>query len=170
MQMYYQREGIISLEFSENGGLYEFLFNNRAFGEKIARLYFRQLISGIEHIHGEGYAHRDLKPSNILLDSNFILKIADFGFSKQCQEIFHDFKGSEGFRSPEILKYHPYFGKPADIFAAGKILFFLQTRMVPFKIADKSRCAYWEFLCNKQYDEFWKNHTSHFLGHQFGRI
>lgn len=32
-------------------------------------------------MHTAGYAHRDLKPENIMLDSNFNLKVADFGFA-----------------------------------------------------------------------------------------
>ena len=32
-------------------------------------------------MHEKGFAHRDLKPENLLLDTNYVLKITDFGFS-----------------------------------------------------------------------------------------
>ncbi len=41
-----------------------------------------QLISCIEFLHYNGIVHRDIKPSNFLIKNN-IIKICDFGFSKQ---------------------------------------------------------------------------------------
>jgi protein-serine/threonine kinase len=41
-----------------------------------------QLVAGVEHLHEHGIAHRDLKLENCFLDSEVILKVADFGLSK----------------------------------------------------------------------------------------
>lgn len=38
------------------------------------------------HIHEKGLAHRDLKMENILLNENFVVKIADFGTAKLADE------------------------------------------------------------------------------------
>ena len=44
--------------------------------------YTAQLLSGIAHCHFLGVMHRDLKPQNILMSSDGVLKIADFGLSR----------------------------------------------------------------------------------------
>jgi serine/threonine protein kinase len=64
-------------------------------------------MDGLNHIHNQGYTHRDLKPENLMLDSDFTLKIADFGFagpaegrdgSGMCTTIL----GTQNYMAPEI--------------------------------------------------------------------
>lgn len=38
-------------------------------------------MNAVEYLHRLGIAHRDLKPENILLDTDFNIKLVDFGLS-----------------------------------------------------------------------------------------
>lgn len=71
----------IALELATGGELFDFIATTGKFSEPVARYYFKQLIEGLDHIHSKGVSHRDIKPENVLLDSEFNLKLADFGFS-----------------------------------------------------------------------------------------
>lgn len=42
---------------------------------------FKQICSGVRHLHSLGIAHRDLKPENVLISENGIAKVIDFGIS-----------------------------------------------------------------------------------------
>jgi serine/threonine protein kinase len=65
---------------------------------------------GLQYLHSLGISHRDLKPSNILLTKDNVLRISDFGCSKQFsladnpQGLVSDTVGSPSFWAPESLK------------------------------------------------------------------
>ena len=87
-------------------------------------------------MHQKGYAHRDIKPENILLGRDFVLKLADFGFScliqgKDNSGVLHTKLGTEGYMAPEIPTKN-YEGERVDIFAAGVILFIMYAGNPPF--------------------------------------
>jgi len=85
----------------------------------------------------------------LLLDENFNLKLADFGFATllgghdqnaQLKTIL----GTENYMAPEIhMKASYYHGIPVDIFAAGIILFILVGGFPPFKRADVNQDAHY---------------------------
>ena len=112
-----------------------------AFPENIARLYFKQLLEGIEFLHKSRTCHRDLKLENFLLDSDFKLKISDFGFASELrsnQEKMFSCKGTMGYMAPEIFMGTGYSGEQADLFACGVVLFCMLLGRPPFKMAQSS--------------------------------
>ena len=47
-----------------------------------AHKYFVQLIDGMEYLHRQGIIHKDIKPGNLLLTTDEIVKICDFGVAE----------------------------------------------------------------------------------------
>jgi len=151
---------LIVLELAGGGELFDFLSYTGAFDERIARTYFQQLVNGLKECHSQGIAHRDLKPENLLLNSEFVLKLADFGFAHfQGSNVSHVMKtecGTKGYMAPEVLSGKSY-DESADLFAAGVILFIMLAGFPPFQIANKTD---WWFnkLMSDKHSLFWKAH------------
>ena len=87
--------------------------------QKIYEDYFRNIISGIKHLHELNIIHRDLKPSNILINDKDIAKISDLGLATKCDN-FISLKDSYGSYLYKERNKPP--SKSTDIFSLGIIL------------------------------------------------
>ena len=70
---------------------------------------FQQICSGLAHIHKSNVVHRDLKPANIFVSSDGkVIKIGDFGLSKQLRDIVNQqHKSSAGSKPSSPRKHSP---------------------------------------------------------------
>jgi serine/threonine protein kinase len=76
--------------------------------------------------------HRDLKSSNILVDENWGVKVADFGFARiKAENTTMTRCGTPCWTAPEILRGQAYDEK-ADIYSFGIVLWELVTRAHPY--------------------------------------
>lgn len=95
----------------------------------------RQILCAISHIHKHNILHRDLKPANILITSDGILKVADFGWAKeitpaeQNSSVKHTPKVvTRWYRPPELLLGERAYGKAIDMWSVGCIFAEIWTR------------------------------------------
>ncbi|KAK6924217.1 Protein kinase domain [Dillenia turbinata] len=124
------------LEFCAGGNLSSYIQQHGRVQEKTARRFMQQLGAGLEILHSHHIIHRDLKPQNILLsclDSDAVLKIADFGLSRIVRPGDHagTVCGSPLYMAPEILEFQSYDEK-VDLWSLGAILFELLNGYPPF--------------------------------------
>ncbi|OHS92820.1 CAMK family protein kinase [Tritrichomonas foetus] len=121
------------MEFLGGGELYDFIISHHCVEEKLAKKFFKQIVSTLNYVHSVGIAHRDLKPENILLTDSNRVKLIDFGLcSDDANKMCTNLCGSELYLAPETLKNIPYDGRLADIWALGVILYALVVGQIPW--------------------------------------
>ncbi|GLT62076.1 hypothetical protein SLA2020_347410 [Shorea laevis] len=123
------------MELCAGGELFDRIIARGHYTEKAAASIFRQIINVVHACHFMGVMHRDLKPENFLLsskDENALLKATDFGLSVFIEEgkVYRDIVGSAYYVAPEVLRRK--YGKEADIWSAGVMLYILLSGVPPF--------------------------------------
>ena len=90
-----------------------------------AKYFIYQLLRGIKYVHSSNILHRDLKPGNILVNSNCMLAICDFGLSRGISgdanpdEELTEYVVTRWYRAPELLTNCDSYGFAMDVWSIG---------------------------------------------------
>jgi WD40 repeat protein/tetratricopeptide (TPR) repeat protein len=100
----------------------------------------RQAAQGLAHAHARGIIHRDIKPSNLLLDTDGVVWITDFGLAKADDDgltATGDIFGTLRYMAPE--RFRGEGDARADICALGLTLYELLTLHPAYDASDRLR-------------------------------
>jgi len=125
----------IFMDYVPGGSIASLIKKFGALCENLIEMYAKQILKGLAFLHSKKVLHRDIKGANILVDTEGVCKLADFGASKKLDDLVvpgeHSIRGTPYWMAPEIIQNKPYaFG--ADIWSIGCTIIEMATGKPPW--------------------------------------
>lgn len=129
----------IIMEYCPYGPLYDLLRAGEPIPPPRLVSWSKQIAAGMAYLHAHKIIHRDLKSPNVLIGRDEVVKISDFGTSREWNEISTkmSFAGTVAWMAPEIIRNEPCSEK-VDIWSYGIVLWELLSGEIPYKDVDSS--------------------------------
>lgn len=131
---FYQRYVITELLQSD---LHKIIVSPQHLSADHIKVFLYQILRGLKYLHSARILHRDIKPGNLLVNSNCVLKICDFGLARveepdqskhMTQEVVTQY-----YRAPEILMGARHYSAAVDVWSVGCIFGELLGRRILFQ-------------------------------------
>ncbi|KAJ3371464.1 Protein kinase [Kappamyces sp. JEL0680] len=110
----------IVMELMDGGMLTDIIESNTMTEPQIAAVCL-ETVKGLRHLHSHRIIHRDIKSDNILINTNGLVKISDFGQSARItaeRSKRNTLIGTAYWMAPEVIKTKPY-DQRVDVWSLG---------------------------------------------------
>ena len=125
------------MEYIVGGSLEEYVKKNGCISELLVMHFIDQIAIALNHLHKRRICHLDIKPANILLTEYGIVKLIDFGLSKQYEDdnnqtstflaVSNGYAPLEQYTKSGVSQFQP----PTDIYSFGATVYFLLSGQRP---------------------------------------
>ncbi|XP_045784103.1 mitogen-activated protein kinase kinase kinase 12-like [Maniola jurtina] len=122
------------MEYCQYGPLFDFIHSGVSFNPKQIVRWARDIALGMSYLHTHKIIHRDLKSPNVLIADNLVVKVSDFGTSREWNDVsaIMSFTGTVAWMAPEVIRHEPC-SERVDVWSYGVVLWELLTQEVPYK-------------------------------------
>lgn len=123
-------DGLYCIQELVDSDLARVIYSSIQFSEFHVQSFTYQILCGLKYIHSADVIHRDLKPGNILVTTQGVLKICDFGLARGVNPKYFKLKSTpitnyvatRWYRAPELMLLDRMYSKSVDMWAVGCIL------------------------------------------------
>jgi len=131
----HQGSAYLVLRYVEGGTLRRQLTAHGRLSADEATRIVGQILAGLDVIHAAGLVHRDVKPENVLVGTDGLLRLTDFGIAVAVVDprltTHGQIWGTPAYMAPEQALGRPV-SAATDVYAVGIVLFELLTGRLPF--------------------------------------
>ncbi|KAJ3326764.1 camp-dependent protein kinase catalytic subunit [Blyttiomyces sp. JEL0837] len=138
----------IFLEYCDGGSLARLIQRVGPIPTNVCLRVSMQIAMALEYLHEKGVIHRDIKPLNILMTREGVVKISDFGISKQLTDKLPYHKGSKMstigttyYMAPDMVSKAGYSAK-VDIWSFGCCVLEMITAARPWTTMTQYQVAF----------------------------
>lgn len=165
VRMISYNEGVLYLEYCQNGDLFDYIHNNGRLSEKKCKTIMSQLCSALIAAKQQKIFHRDIKAENVFFDKFGNTKLGDWGLAS-FRESSSVIRGTLGSIAPDFFTREGLYDlEKADVWSLGVLLFTIVFGAPPYespKVVRKEDnrqllecCPLLQLILTKQWKKFW---------------
>ncbi|KAJ2551280.1 kinase that interacts with cdc31p [Coemansia sp. RSA 1933] len=134
----------IIMDYASGGSIHKLMQAGPVEERYIASIIYGVLLA-LDYLHTSGIMHRDIKAANILVTTEGIVQLCDFGVARQVMQASaksYSFVGTPYWMAPEVIQKGQVYDFKADIWSLGITAYEITTGVPPYADEDPKRALF----------------------------
>ncbi|KAJ2385375.1 kinase that interacts with cdc31p, partial [Coemansia sp. RSA 2559] len=134
----------IIMDYASGGSIHKLMQPGPVEERYISSIMYGVLLA-LDYLHTSGIMHRDIKAANILVTTEGVVQLCDFGVARQVMQATaksYSFVGTPYWMAPEVIQKGQVYDFKADIWSLGITAYEITTGVPPYADEDPKRALF----------------------------